>query len=142
MSPTHLEPTTAMRLRLAAVVLAGIAFNLTFDFWWDPLMTHVQSLATCDSLAWLRGMAIAFTVLFLGVAWLLADVARQISTSGQVPPPNAWVWSRTFIRRGWYARCSAYLSYFMAALFLSAPLVAGYALKVNIIFCIPESCGC
>ncbi len=142
MEPRFIEPTTAGRLKLALLAAVGIAFSVAGDIWWQPFMDYVRALTTCESLPWLRGIIIGLFFVFWLTAYVTGRTALLILRSGQLPPPGAWVWSRTKVQTGWRAKLAGSLFAVLAAFFLAAPIVTGYVVQVNIIFCLPESCGC
>ena len=67
-----------MGWKLGVLMVAVAAFNLTFDFWWRPLMADIQSLDPCASLPWLRALVIIFALLFFAMAAVILKVVREI----------------------------------------------------------------
>ncbi len=142
MEAKFIEPTIASRVKLALCVVFGIALSVAMDRWWDPFMEFVKGLPTCESLPWYRGIIIAFVLLFLSAGFSASRAAILTLRSGQSPFPGAWVWSRTKVRTGWKARVDGWVFALLALVCFSGPVVAGYLLRVNVIFCWPVSCGC
>ena len=142
METKFIEPTVASRVKLALCAGFGIVLSLAMDRWWPPFMGFVKGLSTCESLPWLRGITIAFVILFLLAGLSAFRAAIMTLRSGQSPFPGAWVWSRTKVRMGWKAKLDGYGFALLALLCVLGLVVSGYLLHVNDIFCWPVSCGC
>ena len=142
MSDRYLEPTRASRIKLAVAVMAYIAVYVAMELWWTPFMSYVRALPLCEGLQWLRGLAIAFLLMFAAASFSAARAGILTLQAGQSPFPGAWIWSRTRVRTGVRAKLNGWGFLAVAALMAVAPVAIGYALKVNVIFCVPDSCGC
>lgn len=142
MDPGYIEPTTATRLKLAIASLIGVAIYVAMELWWQPFMEFVRGLPVCESLPWLRGVIIVFTlgIWFAGLSVLRAAV--KTLRAGQSPFPGAWVWTRTKIKSGWRARLDGYAFALLAAICFTGPVIGAYLLRINLLFCFPEACGC
>lgn len=142
MEARYVEPTFAGRTKLALCVLVGFLLSISMDLWWSSFMTFVKGLPLCESLPWLRGIFLGFTLL----SWLAyASAARAgILTlrSGEFPFPGAWVWSRTKVKTGWRAAIDGWVFVFLGVVCFVGPFAVGYAFEVNVIFCFPSSCLC
>lgn len=140
--PDYIEPTMAMRVKLLAFGALAVAISVTYDVWAQPLVSWIATLPTCESLPWVR----AELIVAVAVCWLagFAAMRQAITTlrSGQVPTPGAWVWVRTRIRTGFYARATAAMLSFVSAAFIIGPLVVIWSQNLYLIFCSSESCGC
>lgn len=142
MEPQFIEPTAASRFKLALCGGLGLGLSLAMDHWWAPFMAFVRALPPCESLPWLRGVALTFVSLGLLAALSAARAAVLTIRSAQSPFPGAWVWSRTRIKHGWKARADGYLWMVIALAMAVGPAVGLYFLDVLVIFCWPASCGC
>ena len=142
MGEPYIEPTRSGRLKLALLAIGGVVALVAMNLWWHRFMDFVTSLPICDELPWLRAIAIAVALQFWSVGLLCVRAARLTLISGQSPFPGAWVWSRTRVRTGRRARSNGYMFAVIAAACFVGPVVAAYALRVNVIFCFPVSCGC
>ena len=142
MEPEYINPTRATRTKLIVASILVVAVELAMDYWWEPFMVYVKSLSTCASLPWLRGIAVMFTLLSFAVAAIFARAGYLTLKYHQTPFPGAWIWSRTKIKRGFVAVATGWGGAVFAAIFAIVPPVVWYVFKVNILFCVPESCGC
>lgn len=140
--PRYIEPTLAMRVKLIGASMAVFGVGLAFERWVSPRLAWVASLPTCESLPWVR-LELVIVVL---TCWYIGYVAlkQAVATwrSGQTPLPNTWVWSRTRIRTGNYARFTALAALAISAMLLVGPVVLVVWLKFYLVFCWPQSCGC
>lgn len=140
--PQYIEPTSASRAKLAAVAIAVFAIGLAFERWVSPGLKWIASLPTCDSLPWVR-LELLFGVL---ICWYIGYAAfkqgRETWRTGQTPLPNTWVWHRTRVRTGGYAKFTAVFALATSAFFLVGPVVIFFWQKLYLIFCFPQSCGC
>ena len=140
--PGYIESSTAARVKLGAVLLAILAVGFAFERWVLTLLAWVASLPTCDSLPWVR-LELLFLVF---MCWYLGYAAfkqgRGTWSLGQTPLPNTWVWSRTEVRTGSYAKFAAVAAFATSALFLLGPPFIIVWQKLYLIFCFPQSCGC
>lgn len=142
MESGYIEPTTASRMKLAIASVMGLALYVAMELWWQPFMDFVRGLPVCESLPWLRGIIIAFAlcIWFAGLSALRAAV--KTFRSVQSPFPGAWVWTRTKIKTGWRAKLDGYAFAFVAAICFAGPVISAYLLRLNLLFCFPEACGC
>jgi hypothetical protein len=142
MNERYVEPTTVSRLKLAIATLLAIAASIAMELWWSPLMAYIRALPLCDQLPWLRGISVGFACLFAIACFSTARAGILTLKANQSPFPGAWLWSRTRLKEGLRARIDGYVFLVVAAIMALAPVAVGYALRVNVIFCIPVPCGC
>jgi hypothetical protein len=142
MTERYLIPTVAMRLKLLVAASLWLMFAIAMEIWWNPFMSYVRALPVCAGLPYLRTIFITFALLFGLSSYFCASTGAKILRAGESPVPTAWVLFRTRVKTGWRARADGWTMLAVALLLASAPVAAGYALRVNVIFCIPSSCGC
>ena len=138
----YLEPTSAMRIKLIAVCLVVICVGLAFDRWVAPLLRWVASLPTCESLPWVRLELISAVLMCWLIAYMALRQGAATWQSGQTPLPNTWVWSRTRVRTGKFAKATALSAFAMSATFFLGPIVLIVWQRLYLVFCWPQSCGC
>ena len=127
------------------MVLLYLGFGLVsiaMHFWWHPFMAFVGALPLCKEIPWHQGIAIAFSLLFLLDVVLLSRASAKIFRYGQTPPPDAWVWGRRRIRRGWRATIAGYLTIAYALAFAAALIWGWVYLKLWLLFrSLPQCAG-
>ena len=142
MEPRYIESSPAMRAKILGASAAGMLVGVAFDYWVKPLLQWIASLETCESLPWVR----AELLIAVAVTWCVGTVAfmqaRKTWKLGQTPLPDSWVWSRTRVRTGTYAKTAAIALYGMSVLFLAGPPILVVWQRLYVIFCVPQSCGC
>jgi len=140
--PRYIEPTTAMRAKLVGVSAAAIAVGFAFEQWVSPRLSWVASLPTCDSLPWVRLELVAGVLIcwYLGYKALKQGLATW--TLCQTPLPDTWVWSRTKVRTGTFAKFTAIAALSTSAMFLLGPVAIVLWHELYLVFCFPHSCGC
>lgn len=141
-SPQYIEPTFAMRVKLASAGLASALASKAFSLWVQPILVWVATLPTCESLPWVRAELIAG----IAVCWFISAIAlrQAVATwrSGQAPTPGTWVWVRTRIYTGVVAQVIALGLCIIAAVFSVGPIVVFATQELYVIFCIPVPCSC
>ena len=142
MNERFLQPTAQTRTKVLAAAALWLALAVAMEIWWTPFMTYVSALPVCAGLPYLRSISMAFAVLFGLASYACLRSGVRILRTGESPVPTAWVLFRTRIKTGWRAKADGLAMLTVAVLLAASPLAAGYALKVNVIFCIPNSCGC
>jgi MFS family permease len=114
-----IETSPASRRKLLALGLVAVVLGAVWAFLLRPtLFAHIRQLPACDQAHWSVGLLIGALGL-LPIAGLSAGIhARKLVKHDQFPPPDAWVWRRTPIRRGRGVRYRAYaIAFCSAALF-------------------------
>lgn len=135
-------PSWQQRLKLIGVFLALFAWAQSHQLWMPALAEQVRSGCGCEVLWPARALAIYFVLLPVPLAVASAWFAQKVHRSGQVPPPGTWLFFRTRIRRGAWAK-SAAAFYAAAGLALSLlPGVIAYGMDLSYLFCVAESCEC
>lgn len=113
-SPGNQEPCppdivrATIKGRILSLISITLAIGLvaTFLLWILPrLNTLLISTPSLNAIATLRYTFIGFAALAILPAIVMIATGRQILCSGQWPPPNAWIWRDTRIRRGYQATC-------------------------------------
>jgi hypothetical protein len=137
-----IEPTRAMRFKLVTAGLVGLAIGLGLELWGGPRLTWVAALPPCDALPWIR---LELTVGVV-ICWLVGYVSLKRGVNNwrldQTPLPDSWVWSRTQVRTGHYAKFSAITKFVFGAVFLLCPVVIAWWLKLYLIFGAAQQLGC
>ena len=142
MNERFLNPTPATRWKLLAACASGLVVLLAMEIWWNPFMSYVEALPVCEGLPYHRGIFIAFTLGFAFASFSSLRAGRLILRAGESPFPGAWVLFRTRIKTGIRAKIDGYAMLAIAVLLAAAPIAAGLALNVHMIFCVPNACGC
>lgn len=108
-TPEYMEPTPAGRLKIVASFCALAALGLVWHYFlFPPLRAHVKALPACDQFTVLSHALLAMvTVLPLAVCAFGGWVAHQLLKHERFPLPNAWVWQRTRVRRGFWVKARA-----------------------------------
>lgn len=140
--PRYIEPTTASRAKLAAVAIAVVAAGLAFEKWVTPRLQWVASLPTCESLPWVRLELLAGVLICWYIGYASFRQGRDTWRIGQTPLPTTWVWTRTRIRTGSYARFTAVFAFATSAFFLLGPIVIITWQQLYLVFCFSQDCGC
>ena len=139
--PRYLESSSAMRAKLAGAAVAALLVAVALDHWVKPLLQWVGTLPTCESLPWVRAELL---VAVAGV-WFVGAMAfrqgRRVWALGQTPLPDAWVWMRTRVRTGAYAKATALALFALAVLCLVGPPVLVVWHQLHVIFFAAASCG-
>ena len=138
----YIQPTSAMRAKLIGASLAAVGVSIAFERWVSPRLAWVASLPTCESLPWVRLELVTGVLICWFIGYMALKHGLATWRCGQTPLPNTWVWSRTRIRTGKYAKFAAIAALAMSAIFLVGPVFLIVWQKFYLIFCIPESCGC
>lgn len=138
----YIEPTPAMRAKLVGASLATVGVSMAVDRWVSPRLAWVASLPACESLPWVRIELIAGVLVCWYIGYMAFKQGLATWRCGQTPLPTTWVWSRTRIRTGRYARFAACAAFAMSAFFLAGPVVLIAWQEFYLVFCIPQSCGC
>ncbi|MDR1936420.1 MAG: hypothetical protein LBS49_12725, partial [Candidatus Accumulibacter sp.] len=142
--PRYIEPTAAKRAKIIAAIAALFVAGLAFDQWVQPILKWIATLPTCESLPWVR----AELLCAVGMAWLmgvmLLRTGMRIWTLNRTPLPGAWVWRKTQVRTGRYARLVAIYFFSIATLLLIGPVVGVvvFADFLYILFFFPQAGGC
>jgi len=131
-----------MRLKLAAACVGVFAFGLALKRWVSPALSWVASLPTCESLPWVRLELVVAVLFFWLFSYASFKQARATLQFGQTPLPNTWVWSRTKVRTGNYAKLVASMLFLMSSLFFLGPIGLIAWQELYVIFWPLESCGC
>jgi len=142
MNERYIEPTAATRSKLAAATAAFVVFGWAYGVWISPRLQWVASLPTCDSLPWVRLELIAGILICWCISFWALRLGGEILRAGQYPLPRAWVWHRTRVRTGFYAKFVAYFSLFTSAVFAIGPMLVVAWQELYVVFCYPKSCGC
>jgi hypothetical protein len=141
-TPLYIESSPRTRARLIAVALLAVLVGVAFDHWAKPKLTEVAALPICDALPYVR----VELVVGLLTAWFIGLVALKqgVRTWNEMktPLPGTWVWSRTRVRTGLYARFCAILFLVMSAFFIFGPLFLVVRHQLYLVFCFPQACGC
>lgn len=107
MTPTeqkeYVESTRGIRVRLLAIWLGAMASVPMLGVAARAYGRHVAPLPVCEQLPWMRLSVAVVSLLFLLYAAWMASYAWRVRSSGRVPPPDAWVFFRTRVYRGWIA---------------------------------------
>jgi hypothetical protein len=140
--PRYIEPTAASRGKLAGAVVAAFAVGLAFEWWLASRLEWVASLPTCESLPWVRVELLAGLLICWYISYAAFGQGTETWKTGQTPLPNTWVWSRTRVRTGGYAKFTAIATFATSAIFLLGPVVVIAWQELYLIFCFPQSCGC
>jgi len=110
---------------------------IAFDHWVKPKLAQIAELPTCEALPYVRAELIAGVLL----AWFIGFVALKLGTKewkeNQSPIAGTWVWSRTRVHTGLYARVSAIPLLSMSAFFIFGPLILIVWHKLYLLFCSP-----
>jgi hypothetical protein len=138
----YIEPTAATRAKLILAYVAPFVVGFAYDRAIQPTVEWISTLPTCESLPWVRAeIVIAVGAVWLvGILWLRTGL--RIWTLDQVPLPSAWVWSRTEVKTGRYARLTAIGYLCIAVTLLVAPVIVILTYELYAIFCYPQACGC
>lgn len=99
----YIEPTRSMRIKLgtsfALLVLGGWAFERALS----PALARIAALPVCEAWPWVRIELAAVVALCWLVGAATLRYALRTWRLKQSPLPEAWVWSRTKVRTGFYA---------------------------------------
>lgn len=123
MSEDFLEPSPQARRNIILLYLSALAVGCLVRFWILPqVLGHIQSLPMCDQLPWYRSLllGVIFTPALAGI-WMLFQ-ARRLLISGQLPPPDTWVFRRTPIVRGASVRWRAYAGIALSLVVCASPV--------------------
>lgn len=97
-------------LSTALIVLALAALTFLQIYLLPSLQTALRPPLAPDAIASLKFMFAGFTALAILPAIAMIIIGKKILESGQCPPPNAWVWRDTRIKRGRNAIRIAWIS--------------------------------
>jgi len=129
-APEFVEPTARARRNLVALYVAAVVFGgLLVLFVRPALIAFISGLPTCEQARWsLAVLAVCSLPLPIVAAWTAAH-ARKLLKFDRSPPPGAWVWRRTQVRRGRAVRVQAYALITSSVVLLLAPLYAWHVLQ-------------
>jgi hypothetical protein len=140
--PRYIESTPAVRAKLVGAAVASLLIAAAFDYWVKPKLNWIASLSTCESLPYVR-IELLFGVAIAACIGLVAyKQARQTWKLEQSPLPGTWVWSRTRVRTGAYAKAVAVALFTMSAFFIGGPLALIVQHRLYLVLCIPQACSC
>jgi hypothetical protein len=131
-----------MRLKLLGASAAVVAAGLAFEVWVSPRLAWVASLPTCESLPWVRLELIVGVLVCWYIGYVALKQGLQTWKHEQTPLPDTWVWSRTQVRTGSYAKFVAVVALSTSASFLLGPMVVVIWHELYVVFCFPQVCKC
>lgn len=141
-TPLYIETSPSARVKIVAVGVLSVLVGAAFDLWVKPKLIAIAALPACDALPYVR----VELMVGLLIAWFIGLVALKHGVrtwkEKQTPLNGTWVWSRTRVRTGLYAKLAALLFLAMGALFVFGPLFLVVRHQLYLVFCFPQACGC
>jgi hypothetical protein len=99
--PGMIRATPRGRLLSAALIALAIVLSAVFQFLVRPSIRDIVGAhSTPEAIIIVKYSLIGFAALAIAPAIILIVIGRKILRNRQYPPPNAWVWRDTPVKRG------------------------------------------
>lgn len=137
-----IEPTKRGKATIVAFYIAIFGWYFATRHFLVPITKYVQKLPACESIPWVKGEIIYFSIAAFFVTALCLWQAAQIFKHRQLPLPGTHVFKRTAVRRGWPVMVSGAGFLFSGVVIIAGSIYLFFMLDVAVLFSATEGCAC
>lgn len=144
MNQETLEPTFRGRVTIAVLYVVGFAWYVSFKLLLAPITKEVTKMAYCDSIPWVRGEVLYFSILMMMPSVLFLFQGYRILKFKQWPLPDAYVWRSTVIQSGFWVTFQGYFFLLVGIAIPVAMIISLIAFPeiITLLFGSPSEIGC